>query len=723
MTSRKVKSVSRRGLVMLMPVALAAAAIAAGVHLCAVRSVPATGHYIVGAANVGTARAAVAAVGGAVRQELGIIDSVTATLTAAQRARLAARRDIRSVFADAPVKLASLDATDTVADNFNQVSFSNDDGTHRWATPWVETGDDGQPLTGKCAITLNLLSSGRLAFTGSGVRLARRAALPPGAVHATLSFDAQRVSLEAGDFVAVQASRDGGIQWTEVGRIAGPANDGAAARRSFDVSAFISADTTIRFVTTLSPTLLNPDAVYIDNLELRYDSVYAGGVSYPSLAGADRLHTAGITGSLVTVALLDSGYWKHPAVDTTLLGLGRVLAQYDAVDDTMDADLLGVLGLVSLGSSVSTDNAGHGSHLTGIIMNHERTADGRYFGMAPDANLVSVRAFDAQGRGTYASVIRGIDWIVRNKNAYGIRVLNLSLGATPQSHYWDDPLNRAVMQAWKAGIVVVASAGNTGPGPQTITVPGNVPYVITVGAMSDNYTPNDPTDDFLTSFSAAGPTYEGFVKPDVVAPGGHVWSLMPTYATIAQSHPAYQNSGDYFTMSGTSQAAAVVSGAVALLLQSEPGLTPDQVKCKLMASAHPAVTATGELAYSVFQQGSGLVNAYDAHNESQLDCANRGLDIDKDLAGTQHYGGDASQGPDGEYSLVASSGYGWNGKMATGHAYAWNQGYGWNGRAAGNQGYAWNEGAYDWQEGEPWAPDTSPGTTASMSINAWVDQE
>src|SRR5512147_361315 len=214
--------------------------------------------------------------------------------------------------------------------------------------------------------------------------------------------------------------------------------------------------------------------------------------------------------------------------------------------------------------------SGHGSHLTGIIFNNERTHDGRFFGVAPDANLVSIRAFDAQGRGSYFSVIRGIEWAVQNQNRYGIRVLNLSLGAAPQSRYWDDPLNRAVMKAWQAGIVVVASAGNTGPAPQTITVPGNVPYVITVGAMTDSYTPADPTDDRLASFSAAGPTLEGFVKPEVVAPGGHIWSLMPTYATIAQAHPSYQNSGDYFTMSGTSQAAAVTSGVVALLLQAQP---------------------------------------------------------------------------------------------------------------------------------------------------------
>ena len=88
-------------------------------------------------------------------------------------------------------------------------------------------------------------------------------------------------------------------------------------------------------------------------------------------------------------------------------------------------------------------------------------------------------------------------------------MLNLSFSATPQSHYWDDPLNQAVMAAWQAGIVVVASAGNSGPDPMTVGVPGNVPYIITVGAMTDNYTPYEPADDRLASFSSAGPTFEG----------------------------------------------------------------------------------------------------------------------------------------------------------------------------------------------------------------------
>lgn len=671
--------------------------------------------FIVEARHGGAAAAhiAVEAAGGRVTAQLPFIDAVVARLTQRQRQQLAAQAGIRSVFADAPVELKSSRAN--VRDNFDRVQWNNNDGQHRWATSWTETGDDGSPLTGKVAVTLNLLASGRLAFTGWGGGVMRRAGLPPGALKASLSFDLRRASLESDDYLAVQASRDGGA-WTEIGRIKGPANESGFSRAVFDMSSFISADTSVRLVSRLNPTLLNADAVYIDNLQLDYDSVFDTGVSYPSLAGADALHAQGVSGLLVTIAVLDTGYWQHPALDTTALGLGRVLAQYDALGDSSDSTAVSVLGLTSLGATTDTDSSGHGTHVTGIMLNKERAADGRYFGMAPNANLVSVRAFDSNGRGTYSSVIHGIEWIVRNKAAYRIGVLNLSLGATPRSHYWEDPLNRAVMKAWQAGIVVVVSAGNEGPLPQTITVPGNVPYVITVGAITDNFTPANPADDRLASFSSAGPTYEGFVKPEVVAPGGHIWSLMSTSARIAQEHPSYQNDGDYFTMSGTSQAAAVVSGAAALLLQAEPGLKPDAVKCKLMASARLAVDPKGRKGYSAFQQGAGLINAYDARYETRRDCANRGLDIDKDLAGTEHYGGPARQDADGRYYLTGDTAESWDQDYTSDQGYLWRKSY--EDEASWSEGYLWRKNAEDEGTGS-----TDAAGSATMSINHWVDQQ
>ena len=311
------------------------------------------------------------------------------------------------------------------------------------------------------------------------------------------------------------------------------------------------------------------------------------------------------------------------------------------------------IAVSSYGTSTSGDQVTAGSYPAGGV---------HYHGMAPGADIVSVRAFDANGQGSYASVIRGIGWVVKNAKSYGIRVLNLSFAAPPRSYYWQDPLNQAVMKAWQAGIVVVASAGNSGPAPMTIGVPGNVPYVVTVGAMTDHYTPTNAGDDLLASFSSAGPTYEGFVKPELVAPGGHVMSVMENTSTIALAHPEFFNGsyGSYFRMSGTSQAAGVVSGLAALVISANPSLTPDQVKYRLMASARPAVRNDGSLAYSVFQQGAGVIDAYDAVFGNSTAGANQGLDVAADLAGTKHYKGGANKDAQGQYYV---NGYTWSGGL------------------------------------------------------------
>ena len=232
---------------------------------------------------------------------------------------------------------------------------------------------------------------------------------------------------------------------------------------------------------------------------------------------------------------------------------------------------------------MTSDPYGHGTHITSIAASGAQNLAGGYLGIAPKANLVVVRAFDGEGGGRYTDVIAGLNWIVANRAKYNIRVLNLSFGAPPQSYYWDDPLNQAVMAAWRAGIVVVASAGNEGPDPMTIDVPGNVPYVITVGALTDSDTPYNATDDKLASFSSTGPTFEGFVKPELVAPGGHIAASMSSSSYLANIDPDSMQLGQQmFTMSGTSQAAAVTSGVVALMLQDDPTLTPDTVKCRLI---------------------------------------------------------------------------------------------------------------------------------------------
>ncbi|HEX9474848.1 MAG TPA: S8 family peptidase, partial [Steroidobacteraceae bacterium] len=321
--------------------------------------------------------------------------------------------------------------------------------------------------------------------------------------------------------------------------------------------------------------------------------------NYPTLVGADALQKAGITGKGVTIAVLDTGLWQ----DLSQNFGSRLLASIDVLNG---------------GSGpVTGDPYGHGTHVTSIAAGGAMNAAGEYLGIAPQAKLVIVRAFDGTGGGRYTDVIAGLNWIVAHQKQYNIRVLNLSFGAPPQSNYWDDPLNQAVMAAWSAGIVVVASAGNEGPKPMTIGVPGNVPYVITAGALTDNSTPYDGTDDRLASFSSTGPTFEGFVKPELVAPGGHMVASMSRNSYLANIDPGSMFLTDQmFTMSGTSQAAAVTSGVAALMLQSDPTLTPDAVKCRLLAGSRPAINATGKLAYSIFQQGAGLINAVAAVNST-----------------------------------------------------------------------------------------------------------
>ncbi|MGA2189853.1 MAG: S8 family peptidase [Steroidobacteraceae bacterium] len=459
---------------------------------------------------------------------------------------------------------------------------------------------------------------------------------------------------------------------------------------------------------------------------------------YALETGASTLQAAGTTGKGVTIAVVDTGLWM--AAPTQNLA-SRVLASLDVT--------------VTPSVPVTGDPYGHGTHITSIAAGGAENIAGGYFGIAPNANLVIVRAFDGTGEGTYANVIAGLDWIVANKAKYNIRVLNLSFGATPESWYWNDAVDQAVMAAWQAGIVVVVAAGNSGPSPMTVDVPGNVPYVITVGAITDNNTPYTFTDDSVTSFSSAGPTYEGFVKPDVVAEGGHMVGSMQSTSYLANIDPGSMNAAEsLFVMSGTSQAAAVTSGVVALMLQADPSLTPDNVKCRLMASAAPALSA-GTLAYSVFQQGAGLINAVAAVNSSGTGCANVGLDISADVAGTAHFGGPANVNSSGTYYIMnmtaasgtplAGAGLSWSGTLAPGgydftEGYVWSQGFTWsNGYPWSNSanwtvdwtnsaltttGYLWKKSVIDWTaKSTPRATTKRASMTKRVSIVHWVPNE
>jgi subtilisin family serine protease len=338
-----------------------------------------------------------------------------------------------------------------------------------------------------------------------------------------------------------------------------------------------------------------------------------------------------IKGSGVTVALVDSGVYFDDNVRQQLDPVIQRLfvGQADFVDPICRTETVGrrtrrvgtqLDDACFLAHRDTTDTYGHGTAIASIIWNNFTDSNtGVTIGVAPEAQILSVRVLDESGSGSYETVIRGIQFVVENKARFDVRVLNLSLSAPVSTPYFIDPLNRAVERAWGRGIVVVTAAGNDGPAAESITVPGNDPYVITVGSVDENRTPGYWSDDFLPTWSGVGPTLDGFAKPDLLAPGVNIVTFMhrdpsdPSKSQkIVQVHPDNAAGISLFRMSGTSMSAAITSGVVALMLQANPGLTPDNVKYRLGVSARPAVAGESTLVYNVLQQGMGRIWAPDA---------------------------------------------------------------------------------------------------------------
>jgi serine protease AprX len=227
-------------------------------------------------------------------------------------------------------------------------------------------------------------------------------------------------------------------------------------------------------------------------------------------------------------------------------------------------------------------------------------SSGDFTGVAPDARVVSIKVADAQGRTDVSQAISAIDWVIKNrkKNGLNIRVLNMSFGTDGVQDYQLDPLAYAAEQAWLKGVVVVVAAGNNGYGSAKLNNPAYDPYVIAVGG-SDGLGTATTSDDVVASWSASG---DGTRNPDVVAPGQSVVSLRVPGSQLDAAYPGARTGERFFRGSGTSQAAAVVSGAAALLLQQRPNLTPDQVKALLKGTARELPAA------DAIAQGEGLID-------------------------------------------------------------------------------------------------------------------
>ena len=282
-------------------------------------------------------------------------------------------------------------------------------------------------------------------------------------------------------------------------------------------------------------------------------------------------------GTGVTVALLDTGVSQSGDLGN------RVLAR---VDLTPDHD--------------GFDRYGHGTHLSGIIAGTGTASGGQWRGVAPGANLVSVKVAGSDGSTDVSVVIAGLQWVVSNRATYNIRILNLAFGTDSKQSYSVDPLDYAVEQAWFSGILVVASAGNRGPDGGTVNKPGDDPFVLTVGAADNHGTP-DRSSTTVAPFSSWG-SPGGFMKPDVVAPGITIVSIRDSGSTIDVAYPDARMGDSYFKGTGTSQAAAIISGVAALMFQANPSLTPDLAKGALMK------TAFRNASYKWPTAGAGLVD-------------------------------------------------------------------------------------------------------------------
>jgi serine protease AprX len=314
-----------------------------------------------------------------------------------------------------------------------------------------------------------------------------------------------------------------------------------------------------------SQSLLPISSNLLNNLQTTYDGTL----------NVTPAFNHGYTGAGIGVAVIDTGIAGDlPDFQASNGGGSRVVET--AVTDP--------------NATTASDLYGHGTDVAGIIAGNSLNRSpsdpsyGDYIGVAPNANLISIKASDDQGNSNVLDVIYALQFAVDHQADYNIRVVNMSLDSTTPQSYTTDPLDAAAESAWMHGIVVVTAAGNRGTAPDAVQyAPANDPYVITVGAVDENGQPNQ-LNDTVASWSSRGTTQDGFQKPDVYAPGAHIVSVLAPNSAFAGLCPACIVNGNYIRTGGTSMAAPMISGLVAVMLQYRPTMTPNQVKGVLMAS-------------------------------------------------------------------------------------------------------------------------------------------
>lgn len=301
------------------------------------------------------------------------------------------------------------------------------------------------------------------------------------------------------------------------------------------------------------------------------------------LLGADIAHAKGFYGEGVGVAILDSGILPHP--DFVRNG-NRILRFVDFTEGT-EAAAGRMTAEYRHGKQMPQycDPAGHGTHVAGILCGDGAMSAGKYCGLAPKSHLVCCRVLDEHGEGSAEHVGEAIRWVITHKEKYGIRILNFSFGSTENGTEAAAELDALAETAWDCGLIVVASSGNSGPMPGSITAPGSAKKVITVGG------------DAMELKPGRGPTVECVMKPELVAPSSGIMSTAASRVNSGKPRVRYYYTG----RSGTSMATPMVSGAIAVLLGCMPELSNKEVKAILRDSA----VSTG---FSKEIQGWGRVN-------------------------------------------------------------------------------------------------------------------
>ena len=326
----------------------------------------------------------------------------------------------------------------------------------------------------------------------------------------------------------------------------------------------------------------------------------------------------------------------------TLDGSGIGVAVMDSGIDNSHKSFLGTSNTSRIvfskdftGENRVDDPYGHGTHVAGIVAGNGRISNGKYTGIAANANIINLRVLNSAGTGSVSSLLSALDWTFTNRTAYNIKVVNLSLGTVAGDSYKNDPVCRAVRKLVDAGVVVVAAAGNNGKDSAgrklygRIHSPGIEPSAITVGA-ANSFGTNGRADDAMATYSSRGPTrgawldsagvkhYDNLIKPDLVAPGNKIVSAESSNCLLVAQQPNLHvslNNGLHrkeMYMNGTSMASPVAAGAAVLLLQANPKLTPNMVKMLLMYTAQQLP------GFNMFEQGAGEINLEGALRVAKL---------------------------------------------------------------------------------------------------------